>query len=100
VSAGSFLFMGNVSGLSETFRCRVYDGATTEDDRERRAFVERLAGPGVIDCPAYDSWVAALQARGWLPERPELEANPEGPGKVGRWLLTPLGREEWGRLSA
>lgn len=89
--AHSLLFMGE--GDPETFRCRIY-GAADEPD-ERAAFVEQLAGPGVIDCPAYDPWVAALQARGWLPESPVLEPNPDGPGRIGRWILTDKGRAEW-----
>lgn len=81
------------SGTPEAFRCRIYD---TEDSDEaaRVAFVERLADDGVIDCPAYDAWVAVLQARGWLPPQPELELNPDGPGKIGRWKLTEAGRAE------
>lgn len=79
----------------ETVRCRVYGG---ECEDERAAFVERLAREGVIDCPAYDPWVAALQARGWLPAAPDLEPNPDGPGKVGRWRLTDVGRDEWAKL--
>jgi hypothetical protein len=88
----------------EEVRCRVYDGIApatkrvTPDEAKRREFVTELAGPGVIDCPAYDPWVAKLQARGWLPGAPKLEPNPDGPGKVGRWLLTDLGREEWDRM--
>lgn len=85
-------------GEPETFRCRIYGDDPTTNDEARRAFVERLAGDGVIDCPAYDGWVANLQKRGWLLERPELEANPNGPGKVGRWRLTAKGCEEWARL--
>lgn len=87
----TLLFMGE--GEPEAFRCRIY-GAADEPD-ERTAFVEQLAGPGVIDCPAYDPWVVALQARGWLPESPVLEPNPDGPGRIGRWSLTDKGRAEW-----
>ena len=78
----------------EEVRCRVYDGS---DDQEaaRRAFLENLAGPGVIDCPAYDPWVAALQEREWLPRAPDLEPNPDGPGRIGRWRLTAKGLREW-----
>ena len=43
-------------------------------------------------------WVAALQARGWLAPSPELEPNPDGPGKVGRWRLTDVGRAEWAAM--
>ncbi len=74
-------------------RCRVYGGDDQGED-ERRAFVVSLAGPGVLDCPAYDGWVKALQERGWLPDEPELEANPDGPGRVGRWRLTAKGLAE------
>lgn len=89
------LFCGR--GEPEEVRCRVYGGTDDADD-ERVAFVKSLAGGGVIDCPAYDPWVAALQERGWLPLTPELEPNPEGEGKVGRWRLTDKGRDEWARM--
>jgi antirestriction protein ArdC len=49
---------------------------------------------GVVDCPAYDGFVAALQGRGWLPLEPELDGNPDGEGKIGRWRLTDKGRVE------
>lgn len=79
-------------GAVESVRCRVYGG---EVDRSRqRAFVNELARDGVLDCPAYDKWVSALQERGWLPPEPELEPNPAGPGMVGRWRLTSEGRAE------
>lgn len=78
-------------------RCRVY-GAESDGEAERVAFVERLAGPGVIDCPAIDPWVEPLQARGWLPAAPDLEPNPDGPGRIGRWRLTDKGSEEWARM--
>jgi hypothetical protein len=70
----------------EEVRCRVYDGTTSDsdhvdpDEAKRREFVTELVGPGVIDCPAYDNCVAALQARGWLPPTPDLEPNPDGQG--------------------
>lgn len=95
----TLFFMGETS-MREVFRCRVYDAGETEDDRPRADFVERLAGEGVIDCPAIDPWVAALQGRGWLPAEPELEPNPDGPGKLGRWRLTPEGREAWAAMKA
>jgi hypothetical protein len=87
-------FMG--VGEPEEFRCRVYGCDADEDDEERQrlAFVKSLAGEGVIDCPAYDGWVKALQGRGWLPETPDREPNPDGPGKVGRWRLTARGLAE------
>lgn len=81
----------------EAFRCRIY-GTEDSDEAARVAFVERLAAEGVIDCPAYDGWVAALQARGWLPPRPELVPNPDGPGRIGRWKLTEHGRTEWAAM--
>lgn len=90
-------FMG-VPEMAETFRCRVYGDEVTAEDRERAAFVDRLAGEGVIDCPAYDPWVAKLQERGWLAAQPELEPNPDGPGRIGRWRLTAHGRAEWSRM--
>jgi hypothetical protein len=85
-------FMGQ--GILEEVRCRVYGGSNEPED-ERVIFLNELATVGVIDCPAYDVWVAALQDRGWLPAKPELEQNPDGPGKIGRWLLTPKGRAGW-----
>lgn len=88
----TLLFMG--LGHPETMRGRIYS-APDPDEVARRDFVRQLAGPGVIDCPAFDGWVAALQARGWLPAAPTLEPNPDGPGRVGRWQLTPAGLEAW-----
>lgn len=75
----------------EEVRCRVYGGEDGDGDEARARFVRQLAGPGVVDCPAFDTWVAALQARGWLPASPDLEPNPDGPGKIGRWRLTLVG---------
>jgi hypothetical protein len=80
-------------GEVEEVRCRVY-GADDNGEDERAAFIRELAGPGVIDCPAYDGWVKALQGRGWLPEQPDLEPNPDGPGRIGRWRLTAKGLAE------
>lgn len=78
----------------EAFRGRVY-GSAGEDSAElqREAFVKALETTGVIDCPAYDPWVLALQDRGWLASEPELEPAPDG-GHHGRWRLTPRGRAE------
>lgn len=89
------IFMGRDE--PEEMRCRIY-GGEDEWDAKRVAFVTMLASDGVIDCPAYDLWVEKLQACGWLPPTPALEPNPDGPGKLGRWLLTDLGREEWDRM--
>jgi hypothetical protein len=89
-------FMGDPA-IVETFRCRIYGGEDS-DEAARVDFIERLATTGEIDCPAYDGWVAALQARGWLPAAPELEPNPVGPGKVGRWRLTDTGRTAWAAM--
>ena len=89
-------FMGDPA-IVETFRCRIYGG----EDPDKAAsvdFIERLATVGELDCPAYDGWVAALQARGWLADKPELEPNPDGPGKVGRWRLTDAGRAAWAAM--
>ena len=85
-------------GDPEEVRVRVYGGEVDPEDAKLAAFVDRLAGEGVIDCPAYDPWVAALRSQGWLPAGPRLEPNPEGPGRVGRWLLTPHGLAEWARI--
>lgn len=85
-------FMGSDTHIDDV-RCRIY-GDEDPVEAERVAFVRSLAGPGVVDCPAYDPWVAALQGKGWLPEKPELEPNPDGPGKIGRWRLTDKGRAE------
>lgn len=87
----TLLFMGEPE-CEDAVRCRIYDGTGEHD--EQLAFIRTCAGPGAIDCPAYDDWVAALQERGWLPARPKLERNPDGAGKIGRWLLTDLGRSE------
>lgn len=86
-------FMGQ--GDPEAVRARVYSTAARD---ERADFLDKLAGEGVIDCPAYDAWTAALQARLWLPAAPELEPNPDGPGRLGRWRLTDKGRDEWARI--
>jgi hypothetical protein len=91
----TLIFMSR--GEPEAFRCRIY-GGVDPDEEKRVSFVTSLAGPGVVDCPAYDPWVEKLQARGWLPDAPELEPNPDGPGRIGRWRLTDLGREEWDRM--
>jgi hypothetical protein len=96
------IFMGRHED-PEQVRCRIYDGTTnddgvTPDEAKRREFVAELAGPGVVDCPAIDPWVEKLQARGWLPDAPELEPNPDGRGRIGRWRLTDRGREEWDRM--
>ncbi len=80
-------------GEPETFRCRIYDGGISdEQEARRRAFIHTLAGEGALDCPAYDKWTAALRERGWA--EMTLEPNPNGPGRVGRWKLTELGRSE------
>lgn len=78
-------------GEPEAFRCRVY--GENDDDAKRRAFIEMLAGPGVIDCPAYDAWIDAFESRGQVAG--ELEPNPDGPGKVKRWRLNERGRRWW-----
>lgn len=89
----SFRALG--AGPLEEFRCRIYDGVEVDHDAERVDFLEKLAGPGVVDCEAIDERVAAMQARGWLPEKPELEPNPDGEGRIGRWRMTDRGRAEW-----
>lgn len=81
------MFMGEVP---EVFRGRVYADVGTGEPDERVAFVQELATTGVLDCPAYDAWVAAFQDRGWLPESPDYENTPDG--KVARWRLTLVGR--------
>lgn len=80
----------------EEVRCRVYGGE--DGEAERVSFMHALAGPGVIDCPAYDGWVVALRERGWLPAEPE--PNPDGPGRIGRWRLTAKGHDEWERMNS
>lgn len=90
----TLLFMGDPQH-QDTVRCRVY-GQDEEDPRER--FLHACAGYGAVDCPAYDEWVAALQARGWLPRKPHLVDNPDGPGKIGLWRLTEVGRREWAEV--
>lgn len=81
----------------EPFRCRIY-GDVSDDDRERAAFIERLGGDGVLDAPAWDTWIDALDARGWIVG--ELEPNQDGPGRVKRWRLTEYGRAEWAQIKA
>lgn len=90
-------FMGDPA-IAETFRGRIYGAAADPAETARIAFVQRLAGDGVLDCPAFDGWVAALQARGWLPAKPELEPHPNGIDRAGRWRLTPAGRAAWATL--
>ncbi len=86
-------FMGQ-PGQEEAVRCRVYGEAKGEP--ERRAFVERLAGDGVLDCPAFDPWIEALQERGWLDAKPLLVEHPTEPNaKAGLWRLTEFGRRAW-----
>lgn len=80
------------TGHAESFRCRVYHDADADDghDEERTRFIRALAHEGVIECPAYDQWFAALAGRGWIIS--ELEPNPDGPGRVKRWRLSIDGR--------
>lgn len=90
----SLRFMG-VDPNPETFRCRVYGQPEYDaDEQERRAFLASLAVDGVLDCPAYDEWIAALQAAGWVPREPNYEPAPGG-GRHARWRLTPKGHEMW-----
>lgn len=89
------LFMGQPDHV-DSVRCRIYDGTDREDPRVE--FLRKCEGSGAVDCEAYDQWVAALQERGWLPAKPELVPNPDGPRKIGLWKLTPLGREEWAAI--
>lgn len=86
-------FMGR--GDPEPFRCRIY-GDVSDDDKARAAFVERLGTVGVIDAPAWDTWIDALDAAGWL--HGSLEPNPEGDGYIKRWTLSDYGRAEWAQL--
>jgi hypothetical protein len=86
------------AGEPEAFRCRIYGAAEDPDEAKRREFVAQLAGPGVLDCPAIDPWVAALQERGWLPEAPVLEPHPDGIHKAGRWYITAAGRDAWAAM--
>ena len=79
----------------EAFRCRVY-GSPDTDEEQRRAFVDALAKDGVIECPAYDSWLGALEERGWI--EGVLEPNPNGPGYVKRWTLTEGGLVFWTKI--
>ena len=79
----------------EDVRCRVYV-ADDPAEQERVAFVRRLADAGILDCPAYDGWIAALLARGYVTG--ELEPNPDGPGRVKRWRLNDRGRAELGEV--
>lgn len=83
------LFMGDPAAAEE-FRGRVY-ASNDEQDEERRAFIDRLATSGVLECPAYDGWLAALEQRGWV--RWESEQAPSG-GWYRRWYLSQLGVAE------
>jgi hypothetical protein len=88
-------FMGE--GPPEAFRCRVY-GVSSDDENveaRRRAFVEKLAGDGVIDAPAHDEWIAELVVRGWLEY--SFESAPGG-GRHKRWNLNARGRECWDQM--
>ncbi len=90
MSTTQLLFMG--IGEPEAVRCRIY-GADRDDDRV--AFIRRLADRGVLDAPAYDAWIAALDARGWVASSYE---PADGGGKHLRWTLTDTGRSEARRL--
>jgi hypothetical protein len=81
----------DLDGQDEVFRCRVY-GA--ENDTERQAFMRRLAGDGVLEAPAFDGWLDALDARGWA----TWTAEPVPGGHVRRWRLTEMGRREWAAI--
>lgn len=91
MSTSDWLPMGQ-PGHPDVFRCRVYGDQESDDghDAARVRFIRALAGDGVIECPAYDQWLAALAGRGWLVG--ELEPNPDGPGRVKRWRLSIVGR--------
>lgn len=88
-------FMGHCA--PEEFRCRVYTGADQPEgiERKRRNFVAQLAEDGVIECPAYDNWLLALEERGFA-FGALVEAPEHGPGaKVKRWYLTGAGQTWW-----
>ena len=89
----NLLFMSSPDHV-DAVRSRIYGGEDTEAEKQRVNFVKSCAGAGVIDSEAYDGFVAALQGRGWLPPKPDLEPNPDGAGKIGRWRLTAKGRTE------
>jgi len=89
----TLLFMGSEDHVDDV-RCRIYGDDTDAQHNYRVSFLRSCAGEGVIDCPAYDGFVAALQKKGWLPPCPELEPNPEGKGRIARWRLTDIGRSE------
>lgn len=82
------LFMDE--GPAEEFRGRVYV-PRGEQEEERWAFLDRLATEGVIECPAYDGWLTALEQRGWVYW--EAERAPSG-GYHRRWHLSQLGLDE------
>lgn len=97
MSTTTLLFMGDET-IEETFRCRIYV-ADDEDYQQRRSFVESLAGDGVLDCPAFDNWIFALQARGWIDEKPAIEPIGDGSGRsYRRWKLNDKGRAEWAAM--
>lgn len=88
----ALLFMGE---QPEEFRCRIYGAFDVKDER-KRAFVEALAGDGVLDAPAYDNWVMSLRERGWI-DAPKQEPAPHG-GYFVRWKLSDKGRREWAAM--
>lgn len=94
----TLLFMGEHE--EHDIRCRVYDGTSASEVDPRLAFLRTCASEGAVDCQAYDRWVEALQQRSWLPERPELQPNPDGPGKIGRWRLTQAGLDGLAQIEA
>lgn len=78
-------FMGE--GEPETFRCRVYVSPSSDHDA-KDAFVNTLRREGVLDCPAYDEWIAVLREHGWVESKFELLDNGD---RVLRWTLTGRG---------
>ncbi len=56
--------------------------------------------PGILDCPAFDAWIAALLARGYVTGELEPNLVPTGPRVAKRWRLNDRGRAEAGRCSA
>jgi hypothetical protein len=85
------VFMGEVP---EVFRCRVYE-ATDPDEEQRTAFLYSLATEGVVECPAYDGWLAALKERGWVDH---VFVSAPGFGRYKRWSLSARGREEFAKI--
>ena len=87
MSTTTLKFMGEDE--PEAFRCRIYGAPEEDEERQRRAFIRRLAGDGVLDAPAFDEWIGSLDRRGWL----RFDMEPADGGYAKRWRLNEAGRD-------